>query len=228
MPFQIVAKTSRPADETTGEAKEFAGSLLRIGRGADSELLLDDPAVQPAHAVVQEVSGVYILRSVSEEEPTFVNDTPAQEVILTSKGTIRIGPYLLEFSRPSMKSPLRIEWKRLRETLPAGDTAEASATLVLTVSPVAAKTAPADPDATQALPPSAAPPKQDPDKTMVLTPAPAAQPSMPADPDKTMVLAPPAAAAPKPVDPDATQKIDPITEPKRDDPDKTMGIPPPK
>jgi pSer/pThr/pTyr-binding forkhead associated (FHA) protein len=225
MPFQIVAKTSHSAGETIGEAQEFAGALLRIGRGAGSELLLDDSAVLPAHAVIQEVSGVYILRSVSEEEPTFVNDKPAKEVILTAKGTIRVGPYLLEFSRPNIKSPLRIEWKRLREAV-AVDEASASATLVLTVSPFAAKAAPADPDATQALPPVEAPPKQDPDKTMVLTPAPAVQPSMPADPDKTMVLAPP--AAPAAVDPDATQKIAPSTEPERDDPDKTMVIPPHK
>lgn len=207
MPFEIVAKTSRFAGETTGEAREVAGALLRIGRGADSDLLLDDPAVQLNHAAIQEVSGVYILRSLSEGEPTFVNDKPAQEVILTAKGTIRIGPYLLEFSRPTMKSPLRIEWKHLRETPPAGDTADASATLVLAVSPFAARTARADPDATQALQPIAAPPRPDPDKTMVLTPPPAAS---------------------KPVDPDATQKIDPIAEPKRDDPDKTMVIPPPK
>jgi pSer/pThr/pTyr-binding forkhead associated (FHA) protein len=225
MPFQIVAKTSHSAGETIGEAREFSGTLLRIGRGADSELLLDNPAVQPAHAVIQEVSGVYILRSVSEEEPTFVNDKPAKEVILTAKGTIRIGPYLLEFSRPTMKSPLRIEWKHSRETL-AADEASASATLVLARSPVAVRS-PADPDATQAIPPVAAPPKQDPNKTMVLTPIAAAKPSVPADPDKTMVLTP-LAGGPQPVDPDATQKIDPITEPKRDDPDKTMVIPPPK
>lgn len=206
MPFQIVAKTSHPAGETAGEAKEIAGALLRIGRGADSELLLDDPAVQPAHAVVQEVSGVYILRGLGGDA-TFVNDKPAQEVILTSKGTIRIGPFLLEFSRPALKSPLRIEWKRLRETRPADDQTETSATLVLQVSPFAAKPHPAAPDATQAIPPIAAPPRQDPDKTMVLTSP---------------------AAAPKPVDPDATQKIDPITEPKQDDPDKTKVIPPPK
>lgn len=225
MPFQIVAKTSHSAGETIGEAREFSGALLRIGRGADSELFLDDPAVQPAHAVIQEVSGVYILRSVSEEEPTFVNDKPAKEVILTAKGTIRIGPYLLEFSRPTMKAPLRIEWKHSRETL-AADEASASATLVLARSPVAARP-PADPDATQAIPPIAAPSKQDPDKTMVLTPIAAAKPSVPADPDKTMVLTP-LAGGPQPVDPDATQKIDPTTEPKRDDPDKTMVIPPPK
>jgi len=207
MPFEIVAKTSRFVGETIGEAREVAGALLRIGRGADSDLLLDDPAVQLNHAAIQEVSGVYILRSLSEGEPTFVNDKPAKEVILTVKGNVRIGPYLLEFSRPTMKSPLRIEWKHLRETPPAGDTADASATLVLAVSPFAARTAPADPDATQALPPVAASPKQDPDKTMVLTPP---------------------RAASKPVDPDATQKIDPVAEPKRDDPDKTMVIPPPK
>lgn len=206
MPFQIVAKTARPSGEAPGEAKEFAGTLLRIGRGADSELLLDDPAVQPAHAVIQEVSGVYILRGLGADS-TFVNDKPAQEVILTSKGTIRIGPFLLEFSRPTMRSPLRIEWKRLRETFPARDQSEASATLVLQVSPFAARPQPADPDATQALPPIAVPPKQDPDKTMVLTPP---------------------AAAPRPVDPDATQKIDPIAKPARDDPDKTRVIPPPK
>lgn len=227
MPFEIIAKTSRVAGETTGEAKEVAGALLRIGRGTDSDLLLDDPAVQLNHAAIQEVSGVYILRSLSEGEPTFINDTPAKEVILTAKGTIRIGPYLLEFSRPSMKSPLRIEWKHLRESV-ATDEASASATLVLAVSPFAVKTAPADPDVTQALPPLAVPPRPDPDKAMVLTPMPAAQPSIPADTDKTMVLTPLPATAPKPVDPDATQKINPITEPERDDPDKTMVIPPPK
>jgi len=205
MPFQIVAKTSRAAGETTGEAKDFAGAQLRIGRGADCDLRLDDPAVQPDHAAIQEVSGVYILRSLSEGEPTFVNDKPAKEAILTAKGTIRIGPYLLEFSRPSAKSPLRIEWKHLREPV-AADEASASATLVLSQSPFAAKAAPTDPDATQALPPVAAPPKPDPDKTMVLAPQ----------------------AAPAPVDPDATQKIDPVTEPARDDPDKTRVIPPPK
>ena len=226
MPFQIVAKTSHVAGEAIGEAREVAGALLRIGRGTGSELLLDDPAVQPAHAVIQEVSGVYVLRSVSAEEPTFVNDKPAEEVILTAKGTVRIGPYLLEFSRPTMKSPLRIEWKRVRETH-AADEASASATLVLARSPVAAGPQPADPDATQAMPPITAPPRPDPDKTMVLTPIAAAEPSAPADPDKTMVLTPPAGGA-KPVDPDATQKIDPISEPARNDPDKTMVIPPSK
>jgi len=207
MPFEIVTKTSRVAGETTGEAREVAGALLRIGRGADSDLLLDDPAVQLNHATIQEVSGVYILRSLSEGEPTFVNDKPAKEVILTAKGTMRIGPYLLEFSRPTMKAPLRIEWKHLRETPSADDPTDASATLVLGVSPFTARTARADPDATQALPPVAASPKQDPDKTMVLTSPP---------------------AAPKPVDPDATQTISPIAEPTRDDPDKTRVIPPPK
>ena len=227
MPFLLVAKMSRPSGETAGEATEFAGTLLRIGRAADSELLLDDPAVQPAHSVIQEVSGVYILRNVSAGEPTFVNDKPAQEVILTAQGTIRIGPYLLEFSRPTMKAPLRIEWKHLRETLPAGDTEDASATLVMQVSPFAVKPAPADPDATQVLPPITAPSKQDPDKTMALSPIVTAKPPAPADPDKTMVLTPPA-VAPKPVDPDATQKIDPIADSPRDDPDKTRVIPPHK
>lgn len=207
MPFQVIAKTPRSAGDAPGQEKEFAGAQLRIGRGADSDLLLDDPAVQPNHAVIQEVSGVYILRSLSEGEPTFVNDKPAKEAILTAKGTIRIGPYLLEFSRPTLKSPLRIAWKHLREPV-ATDEAAASATLALPVSPFAAKAAPADPDATQVLPPVGAPPPQDPDKTMVLTPPPA--------------------AAPKLADPDATQKLDPIAEPTHDDPDKTMVIPPPK
>ena len=169
MPFQIVAKTSRSAGEAPGEAKDLPGAQLRIGRGADSDLRLDDPAVQPDHAAIQEVSGVYILRSLSEGEPTFVNDKPAQEVILTAKGTIRIGPYLLEFSRPSLKSPLRIEWKHLREPVAADETA-ASATLVLSQSPFAVKAAPADPDATQKIDPITELTRDDPDKTMVIPP----------------------------------------------------------
>ena len=169
MPFQIVAKTARPSGEALGEAREFTGTLLRIGRGADSDLLLEAPEVQINHAVIQEVSGVYILRGLVADS-TLVNDKPAQEVILTSKGTIRIGPFLLEFSRQTLKSPLRIEWKRLRETLPTGDQAEASATLVLQVSPVAAKPQPADPDATQKIDPITKPARDDPDKTMVIPP----------------------------------------------------------
>lgn len=171
MPFQIVAKTSHAAGEATGEAREVAGALLRIGRGADSDLLLDDPAVQPDHAAIQEVSGVYILRSLSEGEPTFVNDKPAKEVILTAKGTIRVGPYLLEFFRPTMTSPLRIEWKPLRETPSEGDREEASATLVLAVSPFAVKAAPAGPDATQTIDPVTEPERDDPDETRVIPPS---------------------------------------------------------
>lgn len=170
MPFQIVAKTSRSAGGAPGPAKEFAGALLRIGRGADSELLLDDPEVRLTHVVIQEVSGAYILRSGIEGGPAFVNDKPAREVILTSQGTIRIGPYLLKFSRRSLKSPLRIEWKRLRATLSEDGTAEAAATLVLQVSPVAVKPVPADPDATQKIDLTAEHMRDDPDKTMVIPP----------------------------------------------------------
>lgn len=204
MPFLIIAKTSQGAGDAPSREREFTGSQLRIGRDADSDLLLDDPAVQPNHATIQEISGVYILRSLSEGEPTFVNDKPAKEVILTAKGTIRIGPYLIEFSRPSMKSPLRIECKHMRETHPASDASGAAATLVLPVSPFAAKAAPADPDATQALPPMAAEPPPDPDKTMLL---------------------PPAAKTAAPVDPETTQKIEAVTPPQDDDPDKTKVLP---
>ncbi len=85
--------------------------MLRIGRAADNDLQLDDDAVQSAHATIHEVSGVYILRDLGDGTQTLVNDKPVKEAILTAKGTIRIGPYLLEFARATPTAPLRIEGK---------------------------------------------------------------------------------------------------------------------
>lgn len=203
MPFVIVTKTSPPAGEDRPRTKEIAGRTLRIGHGEQCDLIVPDPSVGAEQAVIQEINGAYILRHVSERGQTFVNDKPVKEALLTKKGSIRIGMVYLHFSRPTLKSPLTIEYRPMTDTAQTlrSDMAK---TLVLNVSPVAAQSVPADPDATQKLTPMTAQPQPDPDATLVLSPL---------------------AAESTPVDTDATQKLEPVSKKEPEDPDKTLALP---
>ncbi len=162
MPFVIV---------TASGTKDLAAQTCTIGNEPEADVVLDDPAVGPKQAVIQEINGVYILRDAGQLGPTYVNDRPVTEVILTKKGTIRIGRMNLKFSRPTPASPLTIEYRAASEPSPVAVT-DAAATLVLKTSPVVRA---ADPDATQKIEPIPAT-NDDPDKTMVL-PKPEAPPS---------------------------------------------------
>ena len=205
MPFVIVMKQPPAVGKDQPRTKEIAGRTLRIGQGADCDLIVSEPSACAEQAIIQEINGAYILRHVSERGQTFVNDKPVKEVLLTAKGTIRIGMVYLHFSRPTPASPLMIEYRPITdtvETLKPG----ADKTLVLNVSPVAA---PTDPDATQKLAPMPELGREDLDKTMVMPPQPVAKAS-------------------QPIDPDATQKLEPVSEKEREDPDKTLALPPKK
>jgi len=161
--------------------REVAGPTLRIGRGSGNDLCLEDPSVQLQHAVIQEIGGAFILRDLGDGSLTAVNDKPAKEAILTAKGTIRIGPYILRFARPNPKAPLTIEYENLTESASTDEDETTAETMVLPASPFAAKSAPVDLDATAEIKPDDLP-------TLKKPPTEAA--SAPADPDATQTLNP--------------------------------------
>src|SRR6266849_5188661 len=98
MPYLIVTKTFLGAAEEQTQTREVAGATLRIGRGTDNDLHLEDHSVQLHHAVIQEINGAYVLRDLGDLSLTSVDGKPVKEIVLTAKGTIRIGPYILRFS----------------------------------------------------------------------------------------------------------------------------------
>jgi hypothetical protein len=229
MPFLIIVKRFPGVGEEQTQTTEVAGATLRIGRGTDNELHLEDHSVQLHHAVIQEVAGAYILRDLGVVSLTSVNGKPAKEAILTAKGTITIGPYTLRFSRPTAKAPLTIEYEHLTDAVSTADAAASLDTLKLPASPVAGKppvlpTAPppAEADATLMLKPAAGPERGEPDATLVL---PSGKPTVPpkatppAEADATLMLKP--AAPPK--QPEAPP---PAITPKTPPPPPAAAAPP--
>jgi hypothetical protein len=146
MPFVIIVKKTLGLGEEKFETIDLPGTTLRIGRGTNSDLHLDDHSVQLHHAIIQEENDRYVLRDLNALSFTSVNDVMVQEVVLPEAGTIRIGPYLLRFARPTPASPFTIEYEVLADIV---RTAELAASALeaesLTVSPEASATAPGTP-----------------------------------------------------------------------------------
>ncbi len=156
MPFVIIAKTVSAAGEEQAQPNEVAGSTLRIGRATDNDLRLEDPLVPLHHAEIQEVGGKYFLRGLGAaalSQSTGEQKT-AQAVELTGRGSIKIGPYTLRFSRPDPQSPLVIEYERVRVAGPTVGTTAGTEPSAKPVAPLAGKSAP---DKTAVPPPPSMP-----------------------------------------------------------------------
>ena len=117
MPFVIIAKEKLGPGGEKIKTTEFPVTTLRIGRGTDNDLHLDDHTVQLHHAVVQEEDERYVLRDLNILSLTSVNDVPVKEIVLSDAGTIRIGPYTLRFARPTPTAPLTIEYEVLPDVV---------------------------------------------------------------------------------------------------------------
>ncbi|TLY35006.1 MAG: FHA domain-containing protein [Nitrospirae bacterium] len=110
MPFTIIAKERLgPAGEKI-TTTQLSGTTLRIGRGTDNDLHLNDHSVQYHHAVIQQEDAGYVLRDLNVLSLTSVNDMPVKEMVLPEAGTIRIGPYTFRFAGPTATSPFTIEY----------------------------------------------------------------------------------------------------------------------
>jgi hypothetical protein len=175
MPFTIIIKSFPTPGQEQTQTKDVGGLTLRIGRGTDNELHLEDHSIQLNHAIIQEISGAYVLRDLSAVSLTAVNGNRTKEAILTGKGVIKIGPYTLRFSRPFPKAPLCIEYDLLSDTVSTANAVAGEATLALRISPVAGRPG-GDPDATRILPAFQPP----------AAPAPAGHPAL--DSDATLVM----------------------------------------
>jgi Inner membrane component of T3SS, cytoplasmic domain len=118
MPFVIITKEKQGPGAEKVKTVEVSGTSLRIGRGTDNDLHLDDHSVQLHHAIIQEVDDGYVLRDRNILSLTSVNDVPVNELVLPEAGTIRIGPYTLRFTRHTPSSPLTVEYEVLADVGP--------------------------------------------------------------------------------------------------------------
>ncbi len=71
---------------------------IRIGRGADADLLLPDPSVSRLHARIFRVGEQYFLADTSSNG-TYLDGKRVTQAILEGGQTFRIGPYQIHFLR---------------------------------------------------------------------------------------------------------------------------------
>ena len=117
MPFVIIAKEKLGSGGEKIKTSALSGTSLRIGRGTDNDLHLDDHSVQLHHAIIQQEDERYIIRDLNTLSLTSVNGIPVKELVLPEAGTIRIGLYTLRFARQTPTSHLTIEYDMIADVV---------------------------------------------------------------------------------------------------------------
>ena len=105
MPFLV----ERPAD-SQAPASRVEGDELRIGRGTNAELRLDDSAVALEHARIERVGDGYRLVDLGSDTGTYLNGRPvASGTYLKDGDTLGLGGSQLRVRWSSPADPLTLE-----------------------------------------------------------------------------------------------------------------------
>ncbi len=87
---------------TAGSRFLLEGPVVTVGRGPDSDIVLDDVTVSRRHAEFDRRNGGFLVRDVGSLNGTYVNREPVAEAALVSGDKIQIGKFgLLYLSEPS-------------------------------------------------------------------------------------------------------------------------------
>src|SRR6266705_117635 len=73
---------------------------LNVGREADNQVVIDDPAVSERHAAIIAVGNDHILEDLGSPIGTFVNGTQVSRHILQHGDVIRLGAFYLRYLNP--------------------------------------------------------------------------------------------------------------------------------
>ena len=80
---------------------------LRIGRGAENDLILKDPtkAVSRFHAEIRPESGGWVLIDLNSQNGTWIDGRRIQKTALAAGVTVSLGPYHLKYQEGASASP---------------------------------------------------------------------------------------------------------------------------
>jgi len=80
---------------------------LRIGRGAENDLTLEDPtkAVSRFHAEIRPEAGGWVLIDLNSQNGTWIDGRRVQKTVLTPGVTVSLGPYHLKYEATVSISP---------------------------------------------------------------------------------------------------------------------------
>jgi len=75
----------------------FDGELVRIGSGADNDLVIADPSVSRSHCRIFIESGRFVIQDEGSKNGTYVNDVPIREAFLLPGMRLTIGGSVYRF-----------------------------------------------------------------------------------------------------------------------------------
>ncbi len=70
---------------------------VRIGRGNDCDIRIDDDTISRLHAVIQRDASGYLLVDLNSTNGTYVNDKPIQRHRLVAGGHMQLGHHIFKF-----------------------------------------------------------------------------------------------------------------------------------
>ena len=95
-PLAVLTVTAGP--DTGFKFRIKPNAITAIGRGTDSDIVLDDPATSRRHAHVEFAAGKYVLKDQGSANGTLVNDQRVTEKALSDGDVIKIGQNVLKIS----------------------------------------------------------------------------------------------------------------------------------
>ena len=95
-PVAVLTVTAGP--DTGFKFRVKPNAVTAIGRGTDSDIVLDDPATSRKHAHIEFAEGKYVLKDQGSANGTLVNDQRVSEKPLADGDVIKIGQNTLKIS----------------------------------------------------------------------------------------------------------------------------------
>jgi Inner membrane component of T3SS, cytoplasmic domain/Class III cytochrome C family len=97
-------------------------AALRIGRGTNAELRLDDVAVALEHAVIEPVERGYRLLDRGSATGTYLNGKPVREALLSANDLINVGSYDIRVQITDPEDPLFLSVRAGANVVPRAGT----------------------------------------------------------------------------------------------------------
>jgi len=117
-----------------GATVSLDGERMVMGRNAECQIVLDEPAVSREHAVIRKIQGKFYIEDMKSRNRTFVNNQAiSARTLLKDNDKIKICNFLIVFQESSPKPPLPDGLRRGEEAVEE-DNEESSSTVEATIS----------------------------------------------------------------------------------------------
>lgn len=77
--------------------QQFTTPQIVLGRGGDVQVTLEDEAISPIHALIEERDGQHFISDLGSRTGTYLNGKRVLESEIPSESEVRLGPFVIQF-----------------------------------------------------------------------------------------------------------------------------------